>query len=269
MLLRTIIIKWREVNFIARQERLRFSSAQRRNLPLCLRPMARVRANRRSITGVAMAALLLCSGLAACVNKAERPRAHRSTPLPASSLPASGSAENRQCLARLDAAGVRYAPLRDEAKGGGCAIRGAVQLMDIGVSVSNLGPMSCSVAQPFAAWARFAVQPAARLYLGSEVVQIETFGTYSCRNVRGAGGPARLSEHSQANAVDVSAFVLADGRRISVLDDWRTEGPVRQFLSAIHMSACRRFKTVLSPDYNVAHRDHFHFDMGGRGGFCR
>lgn len=212
-------------------------------------------------------AALLAALLAGCVERADRPRPRRA--LPATSLPAAGSAEHRQCLARLDAAGVRYAPLRDEDRGGGCALRGAVQLLDIGVTVSNLGPMSCAVAVPFSAWARFAVQPAARLYLGSEIARIETYGTYACRNVRGAGGPARLSEHSQANAVDVSAFVLADGRRLSVLSDWATQGPARQFLSALHQSACRRFRTVLSPDYNTAHRDHFHFDMGGSGGFCR
>ncbi len=224
------------------------------------------RRQSRQAGWIVPAALLALSG---CVERVDRPRPKRASALPASSLPASGSAENRQCLAKLDAAGLRYAVLRDEAKGGGCAIRGAVQLIDIGVPVSNLGPMSCPVAQPFAAWARFAVQPAARLYLGGEIARIETYGTYACRNVRGAGGPARLSEHSQANAVDVSAFVLADGRRVSVLNDWRTDGPARQFLDAVHASACRRFKTVLSPDYNVAHRDHLHFDMGGRGGFCR
>lgn len=230
--------------------------------------MMRVRGMRHVGAGGVLV-LLASFTLAGCVDRVDRSGPRRAAPLPASSLPASGSAEHRQCLARLDAAGVRYAALPDEAKGGGCAIRGAVQLIDIGVPVTNLGPMSCPVAQPFAAWARFAVQPAARLYLGSEIARIETFGTYSCRNVRGAGGPARLSEHSQANAVDISAFVLADGRRISVLNDWRTEGPMRQFLDAVHKSACRRFRTVLSPDYNVAHRDHFHFDMGGRGGFCR
>ncbi|RYD66694.1 MAG: hypothetical protein EOP58_04920 [Sphingomonadales bacterium] len=71
------------------------------------------------------------------------------------------------------------------------------------------------------------------------------------------------------NAVDVAAFVLADGRKISVLGDW-TGGTAeeREFLRTVHRSACRRFTTVLGPDYNSAHANHFHFDMGGKS-FCR
>ena len=64
-------------------------------------------------------------------------------------------------------------------------------------------------------------------------------------------------------------LVLADGRRISVKDGWNGSNQERAFLRTIHASACKRFNTVLSPDYNAAHHDHFHFDMGGRGGFCR
>jgi len=43
------------------------------------------------------------------------------------------------------------------------------------------------------------------------------------------------------------------------------------FLRAMHASACRRFGTVLGPEANEAHRNHFHFDLaerGGRGNFC-
>jgi len=47
----------------------------------------------------------------------------------------------------------------------------------------------------------------------------------------------------------------------------RRRGP-RDFLRAVHASACRRFTTVLGPSYNSLHHDHFHFDMGGSK-FCR
>jgi hypothetical protein len=110
--------------------------------------------------------------------------------------------------------------------------------------------------------------PAARLYLGAEVAKVETFGSYSCRNVNAAAS-GRLSEHAFANAVDVSGFQLADGRRVTLKQDWNSPDPgVRSFLLAIRTSACRRFKTVLSPDYNSLHADHFHLDMG-RGPFCK
>lgn len=172
----------------------------------------------------------------------------------------------RQCYARLAAEEVRYSPLPDRDFGGGCSVIGSVKLLDVGVPVSNLGAMTCPLAANFAAWARFGVQPAARLILGSEIVKIETMGSYACRAIAGS---AKLSEHAHGNAVDVGAFRLADGRRISVRDEWNAGGREARFLRVVRASACKRFRTVLSPDYNADHRDHLHFDMGGRGGFCR
>ncbi|HQZ27968.1 MAG TPA: extensin family protein, partial [Verrucomicrobiales bacterium] len=68
---------------------------------------------------------------------------------------------------------------------------------------------------------------------------------------------------------DISAFVLADGRRISITGDWHGGTPAeRQFLTAIHASACKRFGTVLGPAYNAAHRDHLHLELSGSA-FCR
>lgn len=214
-------------------------------------------------------ALALLVALAGCVSSGGH-RPVRTTGWP-SAGPMPNSQAFRQCTARLDAAGVRFEPLPDQERGGGCAIIDAVKLLDIGVPTANLGAMTCSLAGSFAAWARYAVLPAARLYLGSEVVRIETFGTYACRDMRGAGGTiaGKLSEHAHANAVDVAAFVLADGRRISVKADWQGDDAAARFLHVIHDSACRRFRTVLSPDYNAAHRDHMHFDMGGKGVYCR
>jgi len=176
------------------------------------------------------------------------------------------SAAFRQCAAQLSAINVRYSTLPDQSFGGGCTTYGAVKLIDIGVQTSNLGAMTCPLATNFAAWARYGVQPAARLILGSDVVRIETFGTYNCRTIASS---TRLSEHAHGNAVDISAFLLADGRRISVTNGWNGDRQAAQFLRVVRASACKRFRTVLSPDYDPSHRDHLHFDMGGRGGYCR
>jgi hypothetical protein len=185
-----------------------------------------------------------------------------------SAPPPPSSVEARQCMADLRAASVKFTPLPDRHFGGGCHAINSVKLLDIGTPVTNLGAMTCPLASKFAAWARYGAQPAARLILGSELVRIETFGTYACRNVNGNMSGNR-SEHAHSNAVDVAAFVLADGRRISVKDQWHGDDQSRRFLRVIHESACKRFRTVLSPDYNAAHRDHFHFDMGGKGTYCR
>jgi hypothetical protein len=166
----------------------------------------------------------------------------------------------RQCLATLKAAEVSFIPLPNQNSGGGCRTIDTVKLMSFATEATNLGPMTCPLAANFAAWAKHAVRPAARQMLGSDVVRIETMGTYSCRNING-GRSGRLSQHAFGNAVDVSAFVLRDGRRVSVLNGWNGKADERAFLRRLHESACKRFGTVLSPNYNAAHANHFHFDM--------
>ena len=131
---------------------------------------------------------------------------------------------------------------------------------------------ACPVAAGLHLWLRETVQPAARARLGSPVARIETFGSYSCRR-RYSRPDAPWSEHATGDAVDIAAFVLADGRRLSVLDDWAGETADARFLRDVRDGGCDLFATVLSPDYNAAHRDHLHFDMaegGARGwNMCR
>lgn len=196
------------------------------------------------------------------VRQAARPRTGASIP----NAPFA-KADSRQCAVQLSEAGVKFTPLPDKSEAGGCSAINSIKLMDFGTPATNLTAMTCPLAKNFAAWARYAVQPAARMSFDQPVVKIETMGTYSCRNIYG-GRSGRLSQHAFANAVDVSAFILADGRRVSVLGDWKGKKDAQKFLRLIHGSACKRFGTVLSPDYNQAHADHFHFDMSGNN-YCR
>lgn len=187
---------------------------------------------------------------------------------PAPGMPT--SAETRACLADLDRAAVRYFPVADTNYGGGCSLVGAVQVSDVGVPVTGLKGMRCSLARSFSAWVRYAIAPAAHQILGSELVRVETFGSYACRNTIGtAPSYTRRSGHAIGNAVDVSGFVLADGRRITILGDWRGgDADTREFLRVIHASACKRFGTVLSPDYNAAHANHLHLE-DDHAAYCR
>ena len=179
--------------------------------------------------------------------------------------------EARQCLTSLGATQASFTPLPDQYFGAGCSTVNAVHLASLQgdhdeLELSNLGPVTCPLASTFAGWARFGVDRAARQILGSALLRIETMGSYNCRNVAGSG---RRSAHATANAIDVSAFVLADGRRISVLGDWEDGSRAeREFLQVVHASACKRFGTVLGPRYNAAHRDHFHVELSGSD-FCR
>ena len=214
-------------------------------------------------------AACLSSSLAGCISAPE-PQ-HREPPRSAlgtfSPAPAA-----QACLARLGQSDAGFTPLPDQYYGAGCSTLNAVRLTwlesdDRRLQLSNLGPVSCPLATTLSGWARFGVDRAARQILGSPLLRIETMGTYSCRTV---AGTARLSGHATANAIDIAAFLLADGRRVSVLNNWSGGTPAeREFLRVIHASACKRFGTVLSPDYNAAHRNHFHLEIGASRPFCR
>ncbi len=177
------------------------------------------------------------------------------------------SADTRQCLAGLTRQNVEYRRLPDRNFSNGCRAIGALQLLQVGTPTRNLGAMTCPLADRYARWTREVLQPAAERNFGQAVTLVETFGTYGCRNIAGTG---RLSEHGKANAIDISGFTLADGRRITVLDGWNDgDRRERAFLRDLHRGACERFEIVLGPDANADHRNHFHFDMGSRGPYCR
>lgn len=206
------------------------------------------------------------------IARASMPQAMRPS---APALPAAPLADTRQCISALSKAQVRFTPVPDQTFGAGCSQLGSVRLSTIALTdaprgmnelaISNIGPVRCELAQRFAGWAQFGVARAAEQMLGSPLVKIETMGSYSCRTIAGS---AKLSQHAHANAIDIAAFVLADGRRISVKQGWSGTNQERAFLRAIHASACKRFGTVLGPDYNAAHQDHLHVDMSGQG-YCR
>lgn len=217
----------------------------------------------------ALVASTLLALLAGCVGAPEPAR--RAVRSSAAWAPPAAP-ESRACLSNLGRSAVNFTALPDQYYGAGCSALGAVRVAslrsDAGLlQLTNLGPVTCPLASTLSGWARFGVDRAAQQMLGSKLVRIETMGSYSCRNVAGTN---RLSGHASANAVDVSGFVLADGRRITVLRDWNAQSPqVRAFLGAVRDSACKRFGSVLSPEYNTAHRDHFHLEVGAARPLCR
>jgi hypothetical protein len=128
--------------------------------------------------------------------------------------------------------------------------------------VSSSFLASCPLAVAYALFEVHSLQPAAQRVFGQPVTQVDHLGSFACRNVyhRKQG---RLSQHATANALDISGFRLKDGQRIVLLNDWQGEGDKARFLRQVHDGACDSFSTVLGPDYNAAHRNHFHLDMGG------
>lgn len=172
------------------------------------------------------------------------------------------------CRAALDRAGVHYTALPTREEGPACGYRRAIRFErggSRGIALSPAGaPLACPLAAGLAMWEWQVVQPAALRSFGTPVVGIEHLGSYNCRHIAGARA---WSEHARANAIDVAAFRLADRRRVTVADEWRSGNATATFLRRVRDGACPLFATVLSPDYNAAHRDHLHLDQASRDGW--
>jgi hypothetical protein len=175
--------------------------------------------------------------------------------------------DTAQCRALLTRAGVAFDALPPRSAGQ-CSYRGAVRLDPAGAATLRYRPddlgTACPVAAALALWEWHVVQPAALARFGSRVASVDHYGSYSCRRLYGRSDGA-WSEHASANAVDIAGFRLEDGTRIGVLDDWEGPGAKAAFLRDVRDGACGLFATVLSPDYNAAHRDHLHLDQANRG----
>ncbi len=208
-------------------------------------------------------------------------------------------------------------------KNGTCGAPAPISVRNIGVSKVEVQPAAvttCQMALALHQWVEATVQPAAKEIFGSPVKRLIGASSYACRN-RNSNPAGPISEHAFANAIDIAGFVLADGRTISVLNDWgptareqkigdksdaadkstkrkvgssdihadtpsssvapvklqRLKGPAgsptataaepasaidgAKFLHQVHKGACGVFSTILGPEANAFHRDHFHLDL--------
>lgn len=172
-----------------------------------------------------------------------------------------------ECRHLLRLAGVDYQSLPAR-HSGACGYDDAVRFSPGGARRIAFSPagvgVECPVAAGLAMWEWQVVQPAAQRRFGSSVTTLEHFGSYSCRRLYGRD-TGSWSEHARANALDVAAFRLANGTRISVARDWKGDTSNAWFLRDVRDGACGLFATVLSPDYNAAHADHLHLDQAPRG----
>lgn len=127
------------------------------------------------------------------------------------------------------------------------------------VGVKQKLTLACPIIPQIDGWLDDVVKPAAMLYFGVPVVDLNA-GSYSCRGRNNRRG-AKLSEHSFGNAIDVMSFVLADGRTISVERGWKGNPIEQDFLREVFVGACDRFATVLGPGSDVYHYNHLHLDL--------
>lgn len=166
------------------------------------------------------------------------------------------------CRALMTQAEIGFVALPARTDGPTCGYRDAVRLGRRDGVTPPAAAMACPLAASVDVWMERVVQPAAIELLGSRVARTEDLGSYACRRIYGRA--EGWSQHAFANAIDISGFRLADGRRVTVARDWN-EGAEGRFLHRIRDGGCRLFATTLSPDYNAAHRDHLHLDQADRG----
>ncbi|MBA5777837.1 extensin family protein [Stappia sp. F7233] len=177
------------------------------------------------------------------------------------------ASEERTCLtsgAVVESVGLRRARRIDGPGICGLDHPFAVSALQGGmVEFSQEATMGCPAIREAESWLSETVQPASLALYGQPVTGLTIAASYSCRGRNGASrGP--LSEHAFANALDISAFRLADGRTIKVEDGW-SDLHDGAFLRSVHEGACGRFSTVLGPEADRHHKDHLHLDLARHG----
>lgn len=169
------------------------------------------------------------------------------------------------CEQALATSGLRYVSVPDATPQAGCPVENSVRVQGAGVRFNGAFLATCPLAAAYALFERHGLQPAAQAVFGQPVVRVDHFGSFACRNIARSN---RRSQHASANALDLAGFHLADGTRITVARDWQGDTDKARFLRLVRAAACSTFNVTLGPDYNAAHHDHFHVDMGGFG-MCR
>jgi len=163
--------------------------------------------------------------------------------------------------------GQRIAPIAGKLPG--CGVANPVKITSIGgVALSRPSVMTCETAQSLRDWITGSLKPITRSR-GGGAKSLTVIADYSCRTRNSRPG-AKISEHGKGKAIDISAVNFKDGSRITVLDGWHKYRD-KKILQRLHDSACGPFGTVLGPDANRYHQDHFHFDTAHYSGgpYCR
>lgn len=155
--------------------------------------------------------------------------------------------------------GEKIAPITSKVKG--CGLKDGVRVTSVsGVRLSQSATIDCATAKALNTWVDQVVQPA----YGGAVVELKIAAHYICRSRNNIKG-AKVSEHGRGKAVDVSAFVLDNGKVLPVL------GGFNKTMRRVYKGACGLFGTTLGPGSDGYHEDHMHLDTASHrsGSYCR
>lgn len=156
--------------------------------------------------------------------------------------------------------GEALAPIAAKTKG--CGLDEPVRVTEIaGITLSPAATISCETAEAMKSWITKALPKA---FGKREVIELRVAASYICRTRNNRKG-AKISEHGKGNAIDISAFVLSDGKVLTVEDDYG------KAIRKAHKAACGIFGTTLGPGSDGFHEDHLHFDTAQHygGPYCR
>ncbi|WP_395314545.1 extensin family protein [Enterobacter sp. ECC-249] len=160
---------------------------------------------------------------------------------------------------------IRTQPVADS--GGACPLNNVVRVRDFGpVGLNSSFLASCPLALSSALFISQQARPLTKRYTGSDLARIDHLGSFACRNIYHRPD-ARRSEHATAEALDIAAFRLANGERVTVLNGWKA-ATTQPWLQAMLAASCGYYGNGLGPEYNAAHANHFHLGMRGFG-LCR
>jgi len=151
----------------------------------------------------------------------------------------------------------------------GCGVESAVRVRSVsGVVLSAGSVMDCGTAVALKRWMEKTAKPVLSRN-GGGLKSIKVAAHYACRTRNNQRG-AKISEHGRGRAIDISGFRLRDGSEVSVLKGWHNRG-YSKALRQVHKGACGPFGTVLGPNADKFHRDHFHFDTARyrSGSYCK
>jgi hypothetical protein len=190
-------------------------------------------------------------------------RDHAAPPAEPPANPAPQAAQPDDCLTALRDAGLEFEPANSPT-GAQCAIETPVRLTGLkgadGASVAfpEKPLLACRFALRFGQWTRDLAAPLAKGRLGVALTAVRTGPGAECRTRNHIAG-AKMSAHASGTALDLSDFVLADGRRLPVTQG-SNEAETR-FLAALRTAACGWFTTILGPGSDPFHATHWHFDI--------
>jgi hypothetical protein len=152
---------------------------------------------------------------------------------------------------------------------GPCTVADPVRLRSIHTSSGRVelpgAPiLNCAFARQLTVWVSDIAAPVVAALAKSNLAAVFTGPGYQCRGREG-DSPGNTSEHSSGNAIDISGITLTTTRRIEMADVVDSRHPDHRLLTALRMSACGYFTTVLGPGSDAAHQSHYYFDLAKHG----